>query len=98
MLGSVSLSVSDNGGSRDFFVARLTDPDTVRAELKIARIASGLALSWPVSSTGFVLESADSLPTPTWTAVPVLPVLNSDQNLVTNALTSSHKFFRLRKP
>ena len=96
--GSFSLSVSDFGGSRDFFLARLNDPSGVAVELKIARTASGLALSWPASITGFVLESAGAIPAPAWNVVPGATVVEGGQNVVNVEAGGSAKFFRLKKP
>jgi hypothetical protein len=101
MLGSLQLNPlfpDDDELDHDVFVARLTDPDAVVPELKIARTGSGVTLSWPASSTGFVLETAIALPATNWSAVPDPAVLDGDQNVVTVEVGSSAKFFRLRKP
>jgi hypothetical protein len=51
-----------------------------------------LTLSWPADATGFILESAPSLPATTWT--PVSGVVN---NQVTVDASVGMRFFRLRK-
>jgi hypothetical protein len=82
----------------DAFAARLTDPDAVAAELKVARAANGITLTWPASLTGFVLETASAVPATNWSAAPGVSSVVGDQNVVTVEIGSSPKFFRLRKP
>jgi hypothetical protein len=60
--------------------------------LTATRVAGNLTLSWPVSETGFTLESKGSLSSPTWSTVP--GVLN---NSVTLQITVTNQFYRLRK-
>lgn len=51
-----------------------------------------LTLSWPADVTGFTLESAPSLPAPSWT-----PVSGVVSNQVTVDASAAGRFFRLRK-
>ncbi len=97
MFGGFPLSVQF-GGNNDLFIARITDPVPVSVGLKIERTASGLVLSWPASFSGFVLETADAISSPTWTAVTPSSVLNNDQNFVPVEVGGSSKYFRLRNP
>jgi len=60
--------------------------------ISISRSGTSLTLSWPASDTGFTLESADSLPNSTWTAVPGVA-----NNSVTVQIGPGSKFYRLRK-
>src|SRR5687767_6587356 len=70
----------------------------VTVELKIAKTASGLALSWSASFNGFVLESASPMPAANWSTVTDAPSIVGGQNVVTVEIGSSPRFFRLRKP
>lgn len=99
ILGSSPLNTlfpSDSYDARDVFVTRLTDPEAVAVELSIARAVSGLALSWPVQATNFVLESATTLPAVSWTTVTNTPTVTATDRSVQLPLTGSAKFFRLR--
>ncbi len=52
-----------------------------------------LILSWPTSATGYVLESADQLPSTNWSPVPGV----IGNTLIVGA-SSEIRFYRLRKP
>lgn len=93
--GPFPLSVQ-MGGSSDFFLAHIADTVPVAVELKIARTLSGLAISWPASATGLLLETAESLPSTNWTSVSNNPVLDGDQNVVTLNAGKESQFFRLK--
>lgn len=61
-------------------------------ELSVARAAGGgVTISWPAAVTGYVLESAPSVPSTTWTAVP--GVANNSVTLTPAGTT----FYRLRR-
>ncbi len=60
------------------------------------KIAPGFVLSWPASTTGYVLEAADSLPASDWTVVTNAPVLAGDQLSVVLDPSASRRFFRMR--
>jgi hypothetical protein len=101
MLGSFplnSLFPEETNYVHDAFLARLTDADAAVPELKIARTASGLTLSWPASFTSFILEGTDTLSSPVWVAVPTAPVPEGDQNVTTIEMGIGSMYFRLRKP
>jgi hypothetical protein len=56
-----------------------------------------LLVSWPAPSTGFRLESSDSLNAPaTWTDVTDLPQVTNGLNQLELSATNAAKFFRLR--
>lgn len=100
-LGSFPLNMlfPDNAYSaQDLFFARLTDPDAVAVELSIARSASGLALSWPVQATNYILEAATTLPAVSWDVVTNTPTVTTNERSVQLPLAGNAKFFRLRKP
>jgi ECF sigma factor len=97
LLGSFALPPQTDG-SLDFFVARLTDPAAVAVELKIARTVSGVALSWPVQATNYLLGVSTSLPAVSWTTVTNTPTVTTNERSVQLPLTGDARFFRLRKP
>jgi hypothetical protein len=83
------------GGVWDAFLLKLS----LGEKIQISRSGQALKLSWPVSATGFVLESAESpVATATaWTVVPNTPVPEGDQNVVTLEIGPASQFFRLKK-
>ncbi len=85
-------------GGLGIFATRITDPSAVAVELKIVRTASGVALSWPVGATNYVLEVATSLSAVSWNAVTNNPTVGATERSVQLPLTGNAKFFRLRKP
>ena len=60
--------------------------------LTLARAGNQLTLNWPPGATGFILESADSLPAGAWNTV--TGVVN---NTVTVTIGGGTRFYRLRK-
>jgi hypothetical protein len=63
----------------------LTGPDSV-------------VLSWPASSTGFVLQQCDALGTSNWQAVAATPQLVNDHSQVEVPPTNGASFYRLFHP
>jgi hypothetical protein len=68
--------------------------------INIGRSTNGVTLSWPLSSTGFVLqESSDSaLSRTNWTTLIVAPAVSNNQNVVSIALPQAQRFYRLYHP
>jgi hypothetical protein len=98
-LGGFPLDVLVPGGGQvDVFLARLFDADAAVADLKIARTASDLTLSWPIEATNFVLEATTSLPAVSWTTVTNTPTITATERSVQLPLTGPARFFRLRQP
>ncbi|MGA2246022.1 MAG: immunoglobulin domain-containing protein, partial [Verrucomicrobiota bacterium] len=61
-----------------------------------SQISGGtLLLRWPVSSSGFVLESSGSLAPAAWTVVPVSPIQIGSQYLIPLRLPGTNCFYRL---
>jgi len=75
----------------------LTAPDTAPA-LASVRTNSTILLSWPQSAVGYTPEATSSLTSPSWSAVTPLPVLSNGIYSVSQPLSESSRFFRLRKP
>jgi len=68
--------------------------------LSIARAQADIALSWPLWATNFRLQEATGplLPSLNWTNVPVTFVISNSEAVVTQPLSATTKFYRLRKP
>ncbi|MCI0538428.1 MAG: alkaline phosphatase D family protein, partial [Verrucomicrobiales bacterium] len=80
-----------------FTVLPQTDPLT-SPELEVARVATGVRVSWPLGATNFVLQSAISLgDTPDWSDETLNPTTVGEQNVVLLQATSVDKFYRLRR-
>ena len=69
-----------------------------RPALKMTTAYGNLVLSWPVTASGFVLESSETLSPANWTAVNAVPVTNGNQITVTLPLSASDRLYRLRHP
>ena len=81
-------------GQGDMFLTRLDGSPL----LTVIRAANEVVLSWPAATSGFQLQSVGSLPAGSqWQNVTGAPALIGDRHFVTNTLTSSNAFFRLRK-
>ena len=85
-------------GGLGIFASHILEQDIVRPQLSMRIQIEGLRLSWPVSFSGFVLETTAALTVPAWNTVPTAPVRDGDQNVVIVETGGSGKFFRLSKP
>lgn len=66
--------------------------------LNIQRSAStNIVLSWATNFTGFTLEANTNLNTNVWAVVSPAHVVSGTNNVVTNAVSGSARFYRLRK-
>jgi hypothetical protein len=68
-----------------------------RPVLEIHRAGTNAILTWSAASLGYVLEKTPALITPAWDTNLPAPVIVGDQKVVTNALVTTHRFFRLKK-
>lgn len=69
---------------------------TILPELKVIRSSSNLFLTWPTNATGFTLQCTTNLVPPIiWTAVAPAPVTVDGQNIVSNSISGSQRFYRL---
>jgi hypothetical protein len=66
--------------------------------LSIVSSNSTLILSWPLPSTGFVLESTPSLSPPNWQPAPESVVTNNSLLEVLVPVSPGSRYFRLHKP
>ncbi|MDB6027093.1 MAG: hypothetical protein JWM68_3316 [Verrucomicrobiales bacterium] len=67
-------------------------------KLNVARTDNSLVLSWPVSPTGFSLQSSTNLSLPTWGNVVTPVTITNNLNVVTLSTTNAQRFFRLQRP
>jgi len=66
--------------------------------LAIARSNSTVTVSWPLSSTGFVLESTTDLTLTNWQSASEVTATNNGRLEVSVPLDQAKRYFRLRKP
>jgi hypothetical protein len=81
---------SDNGST--------ISVQTPALRIGFIRQNTNLILDWPAESTDWILESTAQLPAVSWTRATVVPATPGRQTLVTNEMTGSAQFFRLRRP
>ena len=63
--------------------------------LSIIRSGTNALLEWPTNSTGYTLEFATNLISGTWSTSLPAPVIVGSNNVVTNAISGTPKYFRL---
>jgi hypothetical protein len=59
--------------------------------------ATNVVLTWPTNSTGFTLEANTNLNTNVWSTVSPAPSVRGTNNVVTNDVSVTARFYRLRK-
>ena len=64
--------------------------------LRVTRNGSTLAVSWPASTVGFLLQSENALSALNWIDVTNPVVVIGSEQAVTNILSNTNKFFRMR--
>jgi len=64
-----------------------------RLEIQVSE--NGTVLSWPLSASGYVLETTPTLTTPTWEVVTNAPTILVDRYVLTNSWSDEVRFFRL---
>lgn len=67
-------------------------------ELNITSAGTNVIVTWPSIFTGFTLESATNLGSPTWTTVAPSPVIVNSYYTVTNPASGKDAFYRLSGP
>ena len=58
---------------------------------------TNVVLSWVTNFTGFTLESNTNLNVNVWSNISPSPVISGTNNVVTNVVTGSARFYRLRQ-
>lgn len=81
------------GGKPSYYIALWHIPHAVSA----SQSGNVLTLSWPATGTNFVLEATDNFPATNWSEVSQPPVIHNNECIVTNDISGSQKFFRLRQ-
>jgi hypothetical protein len=67
-------------------------------QLTIIRSVANVILRWPTNGAGFTLQSTTNLVSPAvWSTVSPAPVVVNGQNAVTNPVSGTKKFYRLRQ-
>jgi uncharacterized repeat protein (TIGR03803 family) len=90
--GRTIYGVADFGGQ---FGSGTVFSVLVPPALAIAKVSSGVILSWPTNATGFVLQSSGSLASNSWVTASTNPGVLGDQFVVTNSVTNTSMFYRL---
>ncbi len=95
-LGSNSTT---SAGAEDIFLTRFR-PFTGAAPppLNFTPAAGQLRLSWPLGSASFILQVAPDLRAQSWTDAVGLLGVETSEFAMTNQVTLTNRFFRLRKP
>jgi len=66
--------------------------------LSVSATAGQAVISWPVAASGYLLESATTLDNASnWNSVTNIPAMIDFENVVTNAMDGTNRFFRLRR-
>ena len=68
-----------------------------RPVLEIQRAGTNAILTWSAAALGYVLEKTPALIAPAWDTNLPAPVIVGAQKVVTNALVTTNRFFRLKK-
>ena len=66
--------------------------------LEMLRSGNIALFMWPVSYSGFVLETSGSLSPATWVVLPYSPIQIGDQNLLPLDMSGTNGFYRLWFP
>lgn len=97
--GALGSNTTASVGAEDIFVTRFR-PFTGDAPppLNFLPAAGQLRLSWPLTSSSFILQVANDLRPQSWTDVVGVLAVDASEFAMTNQLTLTNRFFRLRKP
>lgn len=75
-------------------VARFAIP---QPRLSIQRANTNIVLSWATNFTSYTLESNTNLNTNVWSTISPAPVVSGTNNVVTNNISGTARFYRLRQ-
>lgn len=84
--------IAISAGQSDSMALVLPNLPTLQAQLS----GNALLVSWPTNYANLTLQMADSLNTPNWIDCPNPATYANGQFIVTNLLSSTNQFFRLR--
>ena len=98
-------TVTSNGSSvSEAFIATATGfnlsttAGSTAPRLTLSRAGTNVAVFWPTNATGFALEFATNLVSPVWSSNLPASTVVSTNNVVTNAISGTKRFFRLVGP
>ena len=92
-----SISASAVGSVTGFSIST-TNGGSAAPLLTISRLGTNVALAWPTNAGGFALEYATNLASPVWSSNLPTPAVVSTNNVVTNSISGTQRFFRLVNP
>lgn len=97
--GQWSLYIADHGeGDSGSLTGGWSMVIEIAPQLKIRRSGSDVLLSWPSSSSNFVLQGTSAFSTNSpFTNLLLSPVVIGSENVVTNGSTNGTRFFRLSR-
>jgi hypothetical protein len=98
--GDYSVILTDTSGSTTGLVAHVTVSDqTVAVPLNVVQSGTNVIISWPATnSAGFTLQTTQNpSAADQWADSASAPVLWGSQYFLTNTVSSSARFYRLRK-
>jgi hypothetical protein len=84
-------------GSTTYFTIVTTAASTAPV-LTIIRSGTNALVEWPTNATGYSLAFSTNLTLPAWSTNLPAPVVFNTNNLVTNAISGTKRFFRLQSP
>jgi uncharacterized repeat protein (TIGR03803 family) len=85
------------GDANNGTVFSLGLPASSAPQLMIASFGADIVLSWATNFPGFTLEANVHLNTNIWSIVTNAPTVSGTNNVVTDAVSDSERFYRLRK-
>ncbi|MDQ6632357.1 MAG: hypothetical protein M3Y82_11495 [Verrucomicrobiota bacterium] len=92
--GNLYGTTAEGGAYQNGTVFRIVMPGP---KLNFVRSGNQLVLSWPTNAVGFTLQSITNLTSTNWISSTNLPIILGGQYTVTNNLSSSSRFYRLKK-
>lgn len=110
MFSSGSIDVSDFAGQTNEFFIGIVGGTSTNAQLTVENIAFSISslpllqaqssgnnfvLTWPLSASGYTLESSTDLIS--WTTNADVPAIVNLQNTITNSISGGARFYRLKK-
>jgi hypothetical protein len=73
------------------------DRDVPEPAVQITKDSTKAVISWPASASGFALEKSGLITGADWLPETTLRTTNGSRLTITNAITSSNVFYRLRQ-
>lgn len=97
-LGQELFQISYTGGTgNDVVLTRLVTPPPPLLTIEPAA-TNAVRLIWPTNDPPFSLQTATNLPATNWLAALPLPTVIGTNNIVTNTVAGTNRFYRLLNP